>query len=158
MRRLAFVPIVLACACAGAALPARAQGTDGRDLAQKVLDEGARLFDKRDARAMAETYTDDAVLLVYARDANAPGKYKVEEHRGRGAIEDYYRKIYDGATEATVSKNAVEAARLISTDLMIVSGTFQPNVSSALSLGFTQIRVKVGDKWLKKELVLFIAP
>src|SRR5262245_52100604 len=108
MRRLFYALLVVSCA----ATMARAQGTDGRDLAQKVLDQGAKLFDTRDARAMAATYTEDAVLTVLSKDQST-GTYKTEEYRGRGQIEDYYRKLYDGMTESTVSKNMVESARLM---------------------------------------------
>ena len=109
----------------------------------------------KDVRAMGATFTEDAVLVVVSKDQST-GHYKTEEQRGRSQIEDFYRKLYDGLTGSTVSKNTVESARLLAPDLMIVSGSFQPNTSNALSLPFTQVRVKVGEKWLKKNLVVFI--
>ena len=151
MKRIAFATLLFTIA----ATCVQAQGTDGRDLAQKVLDEGARIFDSKDVRAMGATFTEDAVLVVVSKDQST-GHYKTEEQRGRSQIEDFYRKLYDGLTGSTVSKNTVESARLLAPDLMIVSGSFQPNTSNALSLPFTQVRVKVGEKWLKKNLVVFI--
>ncbi|MFO0960990.1 MAG: hypothetical protein U0800_26715 [Isosphaeraceae bacterium] len=157
---MARLPISLATLAIGLALGtpgARAQGTDARDLAQKQLDEGARLFDRRDAKAMAETYAEDAVLSLLSYDAGS-GQYKNEEFRGRQAIEENYKKLFDGLNGNTTSKNTVETARLLGSRVLIITGTFQLDISNGLTVPFSQIRIKVGEKWLKQKLTVYLVP
>lgn len=144
-------------AFATAATPTQAQGTDARDLAQKQLDEGARQFDEKDARAMAETYTEDAVLSTLNYNKNS-GTYEVEDVRGRSLIEQSYKKLFDGMNNPTTSKNTVESARLLGSRVLLITGTFQPDTSNNLTVAFTQTRVKVGEKWLKQKLMIYLVP
>ena len=64
----------------------RADDPDAKPVAQEVLDKGAALFDKRDAVAMAETYTQDAQLEWVEKDS-AAGGIKIEVRKGREEIE-----------------------------------------------------------------------
>lgn len=157
MTRLIPVLAALAIGFAIGSTQARAQGTDARDLAQKQLDEGARLFDKKDARAMSETYASDAVLSVLSFDSSY-GQFKHEEYRGRSAIAENYKKVFEGMNASSTSKNTVETARLLGSRVMIITGTFQPDIANSLTVAFSQTRVKVGDKWLKQALTIYLVP
>src|SRR5271157_5818056 len=106
-------------------LSARADDTDAKTVAQGLLDKGAALFDKRDAAAMAATYTEDAQLEWVDKDS-AAGGIKIETRKGREEIEALYRDFFKDQKEATTSKNIVEFARFISPELMVVHGAFQP--------------------------------
>lgn len=157
MKRL---PIFLATAAIGLALgttSARAQGTDARDMAQKQLDEGARLFDKHDANAMADTYTSDAVVSILTYDQNS-GTYKCEDYKDRSRIAEGYQRVFDGMSGTTTSKNTVESARLVGSRVLLISGTFQPDIANNLTVAFSQVRVKIGEKWLKQKLVVLLVP
>jgi hypothetical protein len=59
MHRIAVLAVAVTL---GLTLFARAEDKDAKTLAQDILDKGAALFDKRDAAAMAATYTEDAQL------------------------------------------------------------------------------------------------
>jgi hypothetical protein len=133
----------------------KAQEKDPRERAQAILDEGAALYDTRDAGAMAATYTEDAQLLWFQKD-DTIGQTKMETKKGRAEIESVYRDLYKDAKEKTTSRNTVESARLVTPDLMIIEGVFQPNIASRGKFPFVQVREKHGDKWLMKSLQLFL--
>jgi hypothetical protein len=152
MRHFMFLAVALAFCLA---LPARAEEKDAKTLAQEVLDKGAALFDKRDAAVMAATYTEDAQLEWVEKDS-ATGGIKIDVKKGRDEIETLYRDLFKDAKEATTSKNTVEFARYVGTELMIIQGVFQPNTANEGKLPFVQVRVKQGDKWLMRSLQLFV--
>ena len=129
--------------------------TTPRPLAQDILDKGAALFDKRDAAAMAATYTEDAQLEWIEKDS-AAGGIKIDVKKGREEIEAVYRDLFKDAKEATTSKNTVEYAQFVSSGLMVIEGDFQPNVASDGKFHFVQMRLKQGDKWLMRSLQLFV--
>lgn len=138
-------------------LAVQAQDKDAKTLAQQVLDKGAELYDTRDAAAMAATYTEDARLIWLEKD-NDTGRYKTSAKEGRADIEGIYRDMFKDSTEKTTSRNVVEFARFLAPDLMVIHGTFQPNVANQGKYPFVQVRVKQGDKWLMKSLqVVLIA-
>ena len=89
------------------ALVARAEDKDAKSLAQDLLDKGAASFDKRDAAAMAATYTEDAQLEWIEKDS-ASGAIKIDTKKGREEIEALYRDLFKDSKEATTSKNTVE--------------------------------------------------
>ena len=122
---------------------ARADDTDAKTVAQDVLDKGAGLFDKRDATAMAATYTEDAQLEWVDKDS-AAGGIKIETRKGRDEIETLYRDLFKDQKEATTSKNTVEFARFISPELLVVHVTFQPNVANESKFPFIQLRPEEG--------------
>jgi hypothetical protein len=132
-----------------------AQDKDAKTVAQDVLDKGSALFDTRDAAAMAATYTEDAQLLWIDKD-NSTGEIKVTVKKDRSEIESLYRDLFKDATEKTMSKNTVEFARFVAPDLMVIQGVFQPNIEKPAKFPFVQMRVKQGEKWLMKNLQLYV--
>jgi ketosteroid isomerase-like protein len=131
-----------------------AQEKDAKSLAQEILDKGSALFDTRDAAAMAATYTEDAQLLWVDKDSST-GEIKVSV-KDRAEIESLYRDLFKDAKEKTTSKNTVEFARFVAPDLMVIHGIFQLDVSKPGKFPFVQLRVKQGDKWLMKNLQLYV--
>jgi hypothetical protein len=152
MRFLTFIAAALTLCLS---LSARAEDTDAKTLAQDVLDKGAALFDKRDAAAMAATYTEDAQLEWVEKDS-ATGGIKIESKKGREEIETLYRDFFKDQKEATTSKNTVEFARFITPELMVIEGFFQPNVANDAKFHFVQLRQKKDDKWMMRSLMLFV--
>ncbi len=138
-------------------LPAvvRAQGEDAQALAQEILDKGAKQFDKKDAAAMAATYTEDAQVFWVAKDQNT-GEYKTEMREGRSEIEALYRDLFKDSNETTTSRNTVEYARRLAPDLLVIHGHFQPKISETGTYSFVQVRRKEGDQWKIMSLRLFI--
>ena len=134
---------------------ARADEKDAKTVAQGVLDKGSALFDTHDAAAMASTYTEDAQLLWIDKDGTS-GEIKVSVKKDRAEIESLYRDLFKDAKEKTTSKNTVEFARLVTPELMVIHGVFQPNLDKPDKFSFVQTRVKVGDKWLIKILDLYV--
>jgi hypothetical protein len=132
-----------------------AQDRDAKTVAQDVLDKGAALFDTREAAAMAATYTEDAQLLWIDKDGTT-GEIKVTVKRDRAEIESLYHDLFKDAKEKTTSKNTVEFARFVGTDLMVIHGVFQPNVDKDGKFPFVQMRVKLGEKWMIKNLQLYV--
>jgi hypothetical protein len=133
----------------------RAQDKDAKTVAQEVLDKGSALFDTRDAVAMAATYTEDAELLWIDKDSTT-GEIKVSVKKDRTEIESLYRDLFKDAKEQTTSKNTVEYARFVGADLMVIHGSFQPNVDKQGKFPFVQMRLKLGEKWVIKNLQLYV--
>jgi len=134
---------------------APAADTNAKQLAQDFLTKGAALFDSRDAAAMAATFTDDAECSLYLRDKDT-GKYKVQVSRGRSAIEQGYHNIFKTRKPGTTSRNVVEFAHFVGTDLLIIHGTFTLDVSNGVAFPFVQVRAKQGDQWLILSLQVFV--
>ena len=150
MKRFAIFALMLV-----VPISVRAQEKDAKTVAQDVLDKGAALFDTRDATAMAATYTEDAQLLWIDKDSTT-GEIKVTVKRDRTEIESLYHDLFKDAKEKTTSKNTVEFARFVGADLMVIHGVFQPNVDKQGKFPFVQTRVKQGEKWLIKNLQLYV--
>lgn len=125
---------------------------DAMTLAQTITQDGATLFDTKNAAAMAATYTEDAEVVVTTRDSS--GATKQESTRGRSAIERMYETLFKDAGTFR-SKNTVEYARLIGPDILVIHGSFEPNQGQG-ALPFIQVRTKRDDKWLMSHLRLFI--
>ncbi len=104
---------------------------------------------------MAATYTEDAQLEWIEKDS-AAGGIKIDVKKGREEIETVYRDLFKDAKEATTSKNIVEYARFVSSELLVIEGDFQPNVANDGKFHFVQMRVKQGDKWQMRSLQLFV--
>ena len=152
MRRAAVLALTISL---GVGVLARALEPDAKTLAQDVLEKGAALFDKRDAAAMAATYTEDAQLEWIEKDS-ASGGIKIDTKKGREEIEAVYRDLFKDSKEPTTSKNTVEYARFVGSELLVIEGDFQPNVANEGRFHFVQIRLKQGDKWLMRSLQLFV--
>jgi hypothetical protein len=104
---------------------------------------------------MAATYTEDAQLLWIDKDSST-GEIKVSVKKDRSEIESLYRDLFKDAKEKSTSKNTVEFARFVAPDLMVIQGVFQPNIEKPAKFPFVQMRVKQGDKWLMKNLQLYV--
>jgi ketosteroid isomerase-like protein len=128
---------------------------DAKKLAQDILTKGAALFDTRDAAAMADTFAEDAELSLVGKDKDT-GIYKASVTRGRSAIERFYHNLYRGEKSGTMSRNVVEFAHFVEDDLLIIHGTFRPDVGHGRPIPFVQVRAKTGDKWLILSLQLFL--
>lgn len=132
---------------------AEAPKSEAQKIAEKILKAGSDLFDAKNARALAATYTEDGeVILVSKKDGEVNYDYK----QGRNEIEAFYRDHFQ-RTETIDSENFVEYARLISADVLVIHGKFRPNANEAM-YPFVQLRIKQGDRWLLSKLWLFISP
>jgi hypothetical protein len=125
------------------------------NLAKKLTEEGAATFNTANAKAMAAYYTEKAIVFLQTKDEN--GGLSVKEYDGRGEIERFYADIFKdpGTIQA---KNTVEYAKLLAPDILVIAGTFEPNLAAAnpLKVPFYQVRVKQGDKWLIDNLRIFV--
>ena len=150
---LVFVGVLFAAARA----PGQEPGADeAMKLARKLTEDGAATFSKADAGAMAAYYTEDAVVFLQGK--NDAG-YSVKEYTGRAEIERLYADFFK--EPATIrAKNTIDYARLLSPDLLVIAGTFEPNQLAAkpLKLPFYQVRVKQGEKWLIHSVRIFVVP
>lgn len=152
MTRLSILAFSIAVSLSVAA---RAQGGDAVATAQKFLDKGSALYDAKDAPALAATYTEDAQIHWVDRD-ESDGGVKDTVKSGRAEIESFYREIFGGSQEKTVSRNNVDYARFVTADLLVVNGTFQPDASKPGKYPFVQVRIRKGDHWLMKTLTFFV--
>lgn len=157
MRRFAIIGLVLLCP-----LPfqfqARAEEGDAKQLAQKILDEGAALFAKRDSEAMSRTYAEEGARVALISKDNDSLEYKFDVREGRLAIRDMYDSFYNHATEQLAPRNTVEFARRIGPDLLMIQGVFEPTAGADGAYPFVQTRKKEGDRWLIISLQLYIVP
>ncbi len=129
---------------------------EAKKLAQEILDKGAALFDTRDAAAMAKTYVAGAELHILSRNESS-GPFEVQVLHGRDAIRGQYAKLFeDDPNDKTTSRNVVETARKIGDDMLLIQGTFAPNVNDGNRYPFTQTRVRVDDQWKILQLNLYI--
>jgi hypothetical protein len=141
----------------GIGLTGKADEKDAKALAQQILDKGAALFDTRDATAMAATYTEDAQIDWIEKDQST-GEIQFKVKKGRSEIESLYRDLFKDAKEQTTSKNTVEFARLVSPEILMIEGTFQPDTAKDLKVPFVQMRIKLNDKWVMRSLQIFVLP
>ncbi len=150
MRRFAILSFVVM-------LPSTSFADDStaKKLAQDILNKGAALYDTQNAPAMAQTYLEDAKLGWVEKDKDT-GKYKVIPKDGRSEIEAFYRELFKDNKEKTTSRNTVESATLISPDLLLIQGYFEPDITKDGRYAFTQERVKTGDSWKIQNLRIFI--
>ena len=128
-----------------------------RKLAQGILDEGALLFAKKDAVAMAETYTETARVELISKDQDTH-EYKFDIREGRAAIQEMYADLYKNEAGTNTAKNTVEYARRVGPDLLVIHGVFEPFVGKPGAYPFVQVRKRDGEKWLIVSLQLFVTP
>jgi hypothetical protein len=137
-------------------VPVQAQDPGGKavKLAQKLTEEGAATFNTANAKAMAAYYTEDAKVFLQTRGKDG---IAVKVYDGREEIERLYADVFkDPGT--IQSKNTVEYAKLLTSDVLVIAGTFEPNQNAArpLKVPFYQVRLKQGDKWLIDSLRIFV--
>lgn len=130
----------------------RAADDEAMALAQKILDEGAAKFNARDAAAMAATYADNAEVAVITRDSES-GSLKFDVRYGKTAIEQLYRDLFK-TEEQIQARNTVVHARLLSPDVLVIEGNFQP-LAGGQKFPFVQIRHQQNGRWLMDRLDLF---
>lgn len=133
------------------------QGADeAMKLARKLTEEGAATFSKADAKAMAAYYTENAIVFLQGKGDDG---YSVKEYDGQAEIERLYADFFKepGTIRA---KNTVDHAKLLAPDLLVITGTFEPNQLAAkpMKLPFYQVRVKQGEKWLIHSVRIFLLP
>ncbi len=150
------IPRLLALAALALASSASALADDepARKLAEKVTTEGAAIFDTFDARAMAATYADDAVLTVYKKEE---GKLVREAREGRAAVEAAYTELFKNP-ETIKSRNTVEHARLVSPDVLVIDGVFDTNTlkPDSIKVPFHQVRREKDGKWAIANMEIYL--
>jgi hypothetical protein len=154
MTRHLSAPIAAALLTLAQAAPA----DEARDVAEAVTKAGVKLFDARDAKGLAATYTESGRLEVISREKDT-GALKVEVKVGRSEVEDYYENFFKNG-DPVHARNTVEFARKIGPDLVTFTGVFTPDTQAAepIRLPFVQVREKQGDAWRVVSLQLFIVP
>ena len=160
MTRARIAAAAFALALALPFLPSSAFGDepkpeDAKALAQKILDEGAKDFSRKDARVMARSYTEDAEAKLVSKEES--GGIKTETHRGRVEIEAFYRKLFESDQKGE-ARNTVEYARYLGPTLLMITGKFKPIETGEIELEFVQIRQKDGDHWLIRDMQVFLVP
>src|SRR5262249_20573601 len=96
---------------------ARADDDEAKATAEKLLTAGARLFDAKDAKGLADTYTDDAVIIGLTREKDTR-KIKTDVVRGRDAIEKTYRDLFKGDTTFH-ARNTVKHVHRVAPDVLV---------------------------------------
>jgi hypothetical protein len=155
-RRIALSALLATLALPLIPAPARAADDEAKTLAQSILDAGSKLFDSRDARAMAQTYLDDGVIYTCVPEEET-GAYKKEAVRGHADIEAGYAKIFADRPAGTKSKNEVETAKKMGSDLLMIQGRFVLDTNQPdQAVEFVQVRQKQGEAWKIMTLQLFM--
>lgn len=157
MTRHLFTAAASVLALSLAPMPA-ARADDARQIAEKVTKTGAALFDARDAKGLAATYTENARLEVISREKDT-GALKIDVKVGRTEVESYYENLFKNNSPVH-ARNTIEFARLIGPDVITFTGVFVPDTEAAepLRLPFVQVREKQGDDWRIVSIQVFIAP
>lgn len=141
---------------AGRSLAQERPDAEAMKLATKLTDEGAATFSMGDAKAMAAYYTEDALVFLQGKNDDV---HSVKEYDGRAEIEAFYAEHFK-EPRTIRAKNTVEYARLLSDDILVIAGTFEPNQldEKPMKLPFYQVRVKKGEKWMIHSLRFFVLP
>ena len=125
-----------------------AQGGQSADDAaiRKQIDQFAASWNKADAKATAQFFTDDG---DYVSSTGQRGD-------GRAGVEKILAQQFSGVYKGATLKNTVTSIRFLKPDVAIVNGSFEVSgmqgpdgkalpVRKGLS---TMVAVKQGDKWL----------
>lgn len=137
-------------------LPATAADDETKATAEKLLAAGEKMFDAKDAKGLAATYTDDAVITTLSRENNAR-EIKTKTYIGRETIEKAYVDLFKG--DATLhAKNTIKHVYRIAPDVLAIAGEFCPDTqaSDPAKVPFVQVRVKQGDAWKIASLQLLL--
>jgi hypothetical protein len=147
-----IIPAALALLAFGSAAHAQGANDEALRLATELLTTGSQTFDTKDVDAMVAFYSDDAEVQLITRQEG--GGFKVTVYSGKDQVRQLYTELFkDGA--ASRSKNTVETARMIKSDVLAIQGSFRPDVGSD-PVPFHQVRTKRGEKWLIFRLQLFV--
>ncbi len=154
MRHLTHLAAILVATLIGTAALAADDGSTA--LARQLTTAGAALFEARNAAGLANTFLDEAeIVMVSQGDAGT----KRDVRRGHSAIEGLYTDLFrDG--KSIRARNLVEHARFLGPDLLLISGTFEltSGTESPLTLPFVQIRQRSGADWKVQHLEVFLVP
>ncbi|MEW4567570.1 hypothetical protein AB1L88_06845 [Tautonia sp. JC769] len=132
-----------------------APAQDAMATATRLLDAGATTFDAKDAAAMAATYTDDAEITLYQQSDSS---LQTQNYRGSERIRKLYADLFKNAAQ-TRSRNVVEYARFVGPDMLLIGGTFEPDLGGEMILQFVQVRIRQeGGVWRIRNLQLFPIP
>lgn len=126
--------------------------TAAEQLAETLLKSGSDLFDAKDAQALAASYTEDGEVHFIDRQ---DGQYKDEVKRGRAEVEQLYRDMFRDAGSID-SENMVDFAQLVAPDVLVIHGRFRPNAGES-ETPFVQTRIKQGDVWRIRKILLFLS-
>ena len=128
---------------------------DATATATRLLDAGAATFNTKDAAAMAATYTNDAEITLYS---TSDSSLQTQHYRGKERIQKLYADMFKDSAQIT-SRNVVEYARFVGPDLLVIGGTFEPDLGGSLILQFVQVRIRQeGGVWRIQNLQLFPIP
>lgn len=134
---------------------ATAPAQDATATATRLLEAGSATFDTKDAAAMAATYTDDAHITLYSTNDSS---LKTQHYRGNEQIQKLYTDLFKDSGPIT-SRNVVEYARFVGPDVLLIGGTFEPDLGGSLILQFVQVRIQEeGGVWRIQNLQLFPIP
>ncbi|WP_152049777.1 YybH family protein [Tautonia marina] len=132
-----------------------APAQDATATATQLLEAGAATFDTKDAAAMAATYTDDAVITLYSKTDSS---LETQHYQGKERIQKLYADLFKDSAQTT-SRNVVEYARFVGPEMLLIGGTFEPDLGGSLILQFVQVRVRQdGGVWRIQNLQLFPIP
>lgn len=136
--------------------PAPQGAEDPTALARRLLTKGEELFNARDAAGLAATYADDARIELFLRQEG--GGWDVKSYEGNEEIRSNYANLFNN--EGSINaRNVVEYARLVGDDLLVIAGTFEPDLASGLLIQFEQVRIRDRDgRWLIRRLQLVPIP
>lgn len=152
-----FSLLTLACLFM-ATSPARADDSpasprEAMQLAKTLTTVGAATYDSHDAAAMAALYTADARIKMVGKGEEG---YKVTLYNGRTEIEKLYAGLFKN-DRPTHARNTVEYARFVAPDLLLITGTFEPDLGP-IKVPFVQTRVHHKGQWLMNNLTIFVLP
>ncbi|WP_169976742.1 YybH family protein [Tautonia rosea] len=132
-----------------------APAQDAAATATRLLEAGAATFNSKDAAGMAANYTDDAAITLYS---TTDSSMQTQHYRGKERIQKLYADLFKDSAQIT-SRNVVEYARFVGPDLLVIGGTFEPDIGGSLILQFVQVRVREeGGVWRIQNLQLFPIP
>lgn len=128
---------------------------DATAAATRLLEQGSAMFDAKDSAGMAAQYVGDAEITLVAKQ---DGRLQSQSYSGKERIQKLYVDMFRDSATAQ-SKNVVEYARYVGPDLLLIAGTFEPDLGGQLTLQFVQVRVKEADGvWRIRNLQLFPIP
>ena len=121
---------------------------DAQALATRLTSEGAAAFARHDVDALTASYATDAKIVSFLSKVDGGG-ITVETKSGAEEI----RPLYERATsdKPIEASNAVEYAKLLGPDLLMIAGTFtiSDKDAYALMVPFIQVRAReaVEARW-----------
>jgi hypothetical protein len=151
-----MTPSLFVSACLVVLAPASA-AQDPKTLAEELLTQGAALFDRHDAAAMAATYAENGEIQMLIKEESS-NTFRRDTRTGRAAVQEAYAEIFKDMSPSTRSRNVVESARFIGTGILVIQGSFQPDTNKGDGVPFVQVRVRQGGTWKILSVNLYVVP